>query len=102
MYTITGTTIRLTRGDTFVAEIGIYNADGTEYTPAAGDTITFAMSKTYFDAPVLEKDVNSLVLALTQSDTSTLPFGRYVYSISVERADGAKDTFIAGSLILDA
>lgn len=45
-YNITGTTITLTRGDTFEALVSATKRDGTQYIPVAGDTIRFALSKT--------------------------------------------------------
>lgn len=38
-YNITGTTITLTRGDTFEALVSATKRDGTQYIPVAGDTI---------------------------------------------------------------
>lgn len=37
-YNITGTTITLTRGDTFEALVSATKRDGTQYIPVAGDT----------------------------------------------------------------
>lgn len=46
-YNITGTTITLTRGDTFEALVSATKRDGTQYIPVAGDTIRFAMKENY-------------------------------------------------------
>lgn len=57
-YNITGTTITLTRGDTFEALVSATKRDGTQYIPVAGDTIRFAMKENYDDPrPLLVKDI---------------------------------------------
>ena len=38
-YNITGTTITLTRGDTFEALVSATKRDGTQYIPVAGDIL---------------------------------------------------------------
>lgn len=40
-YNITGTTITLTRGDTFEALVSATKRDGTQYIPVEGDVILF-------------------------------------------------------------
>lgn len=58
-YNITGTTITLTRGDTFEALVSATKRDGTQYIPVAGDTIRFAMKENYDDPrPLLVKDIS--------------------------------------------
>lgn len=44
-YSITGTTITLTRGDTFEALVSATKKDGTPYIPVEGDVIRFAMKE---------------------------------------------------------
>lgn len=46
-YNITGTTITLTRGDTFEALVSATKRDGTQYIPVAGDTIRQACWQGY-------------------------------------------------------
>lgn len=103
MYSIDGTTIRLTRGDTFEAEITIM-IDDEPYTPVEGDVITFAMKKEYTDAePLIEKVIphSTMTLQLSPSDTAGLSFGHYVYDIDIVFTNGNKDTFIPeGDLVL--
>ena len=103
MYSIQGTAINLTRGDTFSPLITITFEDGEPYTPVEGDVITFSMKKSYFDAnPLIEKTIpnDTRILELEPSDTAILPIGHYVYDIDIVFADGTKDTFISGSLNL--
>lgn len=44
-YSVSGTTITLTRGDSFIADISITDQDDKPYIPGAGDVIRFAMKK---------------------------------------------------------
>lgn len=98
MYSIKGTTINLTRGDTMNAKITIKKRDGTEYVPEEGDTIRFALNDVYgVDEPLILKGIpiDSMVLTLTPDDTKNLPFGSYVYDIQLTTKTGDVDTFIA-------
>lgn len=54
-YSITGTTITLTRGDTFEALVSATKKDGTPYIPVEGDVIRFAMKENYDDDIQLTK-----------------------------------------------
>lgn len=72
-YNITGTTITLTRGDTFEALVSATKRDGTQYIPVAGDTIRFAMKENYDDPrPLLVKDIpiDTMMLTLEPQDTA--------------------------------
>ena len=97
MLKINGTTITLTRGDTLRASLEITDAEGNTYTPVSGDTIRFAMKKSYSDSACLIEKVipnDTLMLSLDPSDTKDLAFGSYVYDIEITFATGAVDTFI--------
>lgn len=101
-FTVSGTTISLTRGDTFEADISIANADGTAYEPVEGDSIRFAMKKDYSDPkPLLVKDIpiNTMKLVLEPEDTADFTFGKYVYDIQLTRSTGEVDTFITKATI---
>lgn len=91
-YSVSGTTITLTRGDTFMAQISIVDKDGNTYVPVEGDTVRFAMKQKYTDLkPLLVKDI--------PTDTKSLAFGNYVYDIQLTKASGEVDTFITTSKI---
>lgn len=101
MVNIKGTSVTMTRGDTVVLNIGIYDTDGETYTPVEGDTIRFALKKTYSDAEtLLYKDIpiDTLELRIEPNDTKELDAGqvngKYVYDIELTKADGTVDTFI--------
>ena len=96
MYKIDGTTITLTRGDSFYCQLSLTRG-GKTYTPDPSDTIRFALKKDYFDTEALiTKTIpnDTLVLSLLPADTKTLAFGTYVYDIEITFADGDVDTFI--------
>lgn len=81
MYKTLGNNITLTRGDTLQLKVSLYNQDGTEYEPASGDVIRFAMKKEYTDAlPVLSKTIpnETCLLVIDPLDTKSLAFGQYV------------------------
>lgn len=40
-YSVSGTTITLTRGDTFKAVVSITQQDGSPYVPTSGDKVSF-------------------------------------------------------------
>lgn len=99
---IDGTTITLTRGDTFRAHITITDSEGNEYTPQSGDTIRFAAKKNYKDLkPIIKKTIptDTLMLHLAPQDTKKLPFGEYKYDIELTYADGDIDTFITNAVL---
>lgn len=97
MYEINGTTIRLTKGDTFICTVSL-TKDGTAYTPVEGDEIEFEMRRLPFDKgdPALEKsiDTETMMFELEPSDTAELDSGEYVYKMRMTYADGFVDTFI--------
>lgn len=97
-YSVSGTTITLTRGDTFMATVSIANPDGSAYTPVEGDSIRFALKANYDDEqPLLEKDIpiDTMQLVLNPEDTKPLAFGKYVYDIQITTKEGIVCTFIA-------
>ncbi len=96
-YSVTGTTITLTRGDSFKALIGMTTPEGDPYTPIEGDKIRFAMKSSYDDSePLILKDIpiDSRILVLDPADTKKLEYGKYVYDIELTKATGEVDTFI--------
>ena len=101
---ISGTTIKMTRGDTLNVQVSILK-DGEPYTPQEGDKIRFALKRNKVrsdrsgyadDEPLILKEIpsDSLLLTLAPEDTKPLPFDTYVYDIEIKFKDGAVDTFI--------
>lgn len=94
MIKIKGTTISIVRGDTANIQLSIFDQDGNAYVPASGDSIRFAVKKSYYQAdPDLVKTIpnDTLVLALEPADTKELDFGPYKYDIELTTADGEVD-----------
>lgn len=101
-YSVSGTVITLTRGDTFMATIAINQPDGQPYTPVEGDSVRFAMKSSYTDIrTLLEKEIpiDTMLLVLNPEDTKDLTFGNYVYDIQLTTKDGVVCTFIAKAKI---
>lgn len=95
---IVGTTITLTKGDTFKRTLTLKNkATGETYIPVEGDSIRFAAKKKYTDTECLiyrEIPINTMLLHLEPEDTKNLATGNYVYDIQLTYANGDIDTFI--------
>ncbi len=101
-YSVSGTTITLTRGDTFLAVVSITDSNGDAYIPKEGDSVRFAMKKTYdTPTPILVKNIptDTMKLVLDPEDTKSLSFGKYVYDIQLTKANGDVDTFITTAAI---
>ena len=95
----------LTRGDTGLYSITLYDAEGSEYVPTADDTITFYMMKKDcddLDNSILIKDIpyDTMQLELLPSDTADLPTGSYAYRIRLQDGFGHTWTVIKSRLKL--
>lgn len=107
-YSVKGTTIYLTRGDSLILQVVILRGEpGKEeiYTPEEGDKVRFALKRgimnpektKYLDAkPLITKNIpiSTLILRLEPEDTKWLDFGTYAYDIEITFANGIVDTFI--------
>lgn len=94
-------TITITRGDSAVIGVEIFDAEGQVFTPEEGDTIRFAVKKNYTDSePLIVKDIpiSTMELILMPEDTKNLESGpvrgRYKYDIELTRNNTWVDTFI--------
>lgn len=103
-YSVSGTDITLTRGDTLKVKISL-TKDEEPYIPVEGDRIRFALKHNkmlkdksdYEDpTPLVEKDVSidTMTLVLDPGDTKHLAFDTYVYDLQMTFADGSVDTFV--------
>lgn len=110
MYSIKGTTITLTRGDTFIATISLKEGSST-YTPVEGDSVRFALKdpqmnaqKTaWMDDTVLinkEIPIDTMQLKLDPEDTKELDFGQYRYDMEITFSNGDVDTFIENAIFI--
>lgn len=96
MYKIDGTTITLTKGDSFYCQLTL-TKDGETYTPEAEDEIVFGVKKNYTDTTtVISATIphDTMTLYIAPAATKTLSCGSYVYDIQITFADGDIDTFI--------
>lgn len=96
---------QLTKGDTGLYSITLYDAEGNEYVPAEGDTITFYLLKKDCDdltESILVKDIpyDSMQLELLPSDTANLSIGTYAYRIRLHDTYGHEWTVIKSRLKL--
>lgn len=96
MLEIVGTKIILTRGDS--ASITLTPTEDSEYVPAEGDSIRFAMSKQYgATMPLVLIDIptDTMVLEIRPEHTKSLPFGTYKYDLELRSANGELvETFV--------
>lgn len=110
MYSIKGTTITLTRGDTLVIDITLKRGSST-YTPTGLDKVRFALKdpemnprKTAWvnDEVLILKDIpiSTMQLKLNPEDTKELDFGQYKYDIQITFANGDVDTFIENAIFI--
>ncbi len=92
MVKISGTSIKMTRGDTLRLTLGLTDEDGNDYTPLQGDKIRFAMKQNYNDStPLIVKDIpiSTMQLVLNPEDTQNLPQpSTYVYDLEITYANG--------------
>lgn len=101
-YSVSGTSITLTRGDTFIADLQIFQKNGDPYEAKPGDRIRFAMKQNIKDAtPLILKEipVSTMKLILEPEDTKRLAFGKYLYDVEITKANGDVDTFITKSTL---
>lgn len=101
MYSIKGTTITLTQGDTFRCQVSI-TQDGQPYELQEGDVVRFAMKRNFVSQTILLQKTlpASLLLILNPNDTKEIATGEYVYELEMTFSGGDVDTFIQGKFVL--
>ena len=106
MISLKGNEITMTRSDSLILNLSLFNKDGTEYVPIEGDYIRFAMSTGYLgDVNYIlhinkEIPIDTMILELEPEDTHDLAYVKYNYDIEITHADGRVDTFISSTLKL--
>ena len=93
----------ITRGDTGLFSVTLYDAEGTEYIPTEGETLTFYLMKKDCDdltEAILVKDipVDTMQLELEPSDTIDLQTGSYAYRIRLRDTIGHEWTVVKSKL----
>jgi hypothetical protein len=96
--------ITLTRGDTLTLTVSLLK-DNAPYVPTEGDSIRFAVSKSYKGQSdytlKLSKTIPNDTLTFTcESDETELDYAVYNYDIEITHEDGCVDTFISGKLTI--
>lgn len=101
MWDIQGTTITLTRGDSFNARFKRFikaeneGEEDTLYELQPGDIVRFAVKKEPTDdEPLLVKILDGYDLHLNPQDTIGLDFINYYYDVYITFADYNRDTYI--------
>lgn len=96
--------ISLTRGDSFIAKVDIFDPNGDPFFPPEGSNVRFAMKEDYEEPKTLlliDIPIDTMLLEIKPEDTKSLPFGKYVYDVQYTSPSGKVDTFIAkGRFIL--
>ena len=106
-YSVQGTTIRLTRGDSMTLDVKLYDGDAP-YIPVSTDSIRFALKHSRLNVagtdyqdqnPLITKTIpyDTMTLSFVPLDTKSLGFGSYEYDIEITHGDGTVDTFITAS-----
>lgn len=102
MTTISGNKITITKGDTLVLKINMYQ-DNEEYDVQDGDVIRFALKKAYSDDEcIILKEIphETMTLVVDSAEMKKLDVVRegYVYDVQLTDQYGIVDTFISGKL----
>lgn len=93
MFNITNNIMQITRGDSAVFEIEVYDADDKQYTLQEGDLLEFTVKKNTKASEALIHKIGSLI-ELYPEDTKDLKYGNYVYDVQLTFASGSVDTII--------
>lgn len=104
MVKIKDKTIRMTRGDSCVINLTIYEADGTTvYTPTENDHIIFTVKPDINnDFYVLKRDFsNGDALILYKEDTININFGKYFYDVRLENNNNYDTILDQGVFIIE-
>lgn len=100
-YNVDGSTITLTRGDTFIKDFPLY-VDGKRYELCPCDEVRFAAKLDYDDPePAIFKKLDGYTLTLNPEDTKGLEFGTYKYDVQITLGSGRVITYMRGKLKLD-
>jgi hypothetical protein len=95
--------ITLTRGDTGIFTVSLKNKNGKAYTPQEGDSLRFALGKSWGKDTILIKQIplDTCILELEPQDTKNLEFKKYKYDIEFTDSYGHVSTILLGEFIVD-
>lgn len=97
LYIQHGGKIRLTRGDTAMLKVAITNEiTGNEYYVAKDDTMVMTVKKNITDTEaIIQKSlIGESIFHIEPKDTCSLEFGKYIYDVQLNTADGEVYTII--------
>nr|DAY76043.1 MAG TPA: hypothetical protein [Caudoviricetes sp.] len=101
MYSVKGeNTLFVTRGDSASFRLDLIDADGSPFILQQDDKLTFTVKKTTSDKEALISKTVTNAIVLTPSDTNDLPYGKYVYDLQLNRANGYVETIITPSTLI--
>ena len=88
--------ITLTRGDTGFFNISLLKNNGEAYVPQAGDSLRFALGKSWGKDTIFTKNIplDTCVLEIEPEDTKNLDFKKYKYDVEFTDAQGHVSTII--------
>lgn len=96
--------ICITRGDTGLLTLEIYDPDGNQFVPEEGSTLLFKMDYKWgnMDPPILSRQIplDTMTLDLEPEDTNGLDFGEYCYDIELHRPNGMLQTVITNHVLI--
>lgn len=94
--------IEMTKGDTPSFAFLAFLPDGTEYVFEEGDSVVFAAKRNKADeepAFMIEADLSDKTISFSEEDTKHLELGRYIWELSLNKANGYRCTFIANKIL---
>ena len=94
--------IEMTKGDTPTFSFDIFLLDGTPYEFEDGDSVVFAAKQNKYDtepAFTIMADLGTKTIAFSEEDTKNLEIGKYIWELSLNKADGYRCTFIANKVL---
>ena len=94
--------IVMTKGDTPTFSFEIFLPDGTPYEFENGDRVVFAAKRDKYDTELaftIEADIESKTISFSEADTKALEIGKYIWELSLNKANGYRCTFIANKIL---
>ena len=94
--------IEMTKGDTPSFAFRAFLPDGTEYVFEEGDSVVFAAKRNKADtepAFTIVAYLEEKAIHFSEEDTKHLELGRYIWELSLNKANGYRCTFIANKIL---
>ena len=103
MVSIDNNIIKITRGDTCVINLTVYESDGeTPYEPQTGDkfylTVKPDINNEYYS---IKKEFDNMSICLSVEDTIILNFGSYFFDIRLENENNHDTILCNGEFIIE-